>query len=229
MSGTWENIWKCWISQRNKTKPPVYWEIRKQVSFHMYRSFGIIHVKRYVRLYLVFVLYYIIFVIDGSSFLKVIDEQNTLHILKYGGQNLDVCVFSYFGRLLLAAVHSADCWFDSRVKWWIHVSSIVTYLCKKFFLLRWNSYKQRSESSTRCCFLSTESKCCTHFENSFLIEKSSCKLVNTLPSDIFNSSAVTHNFNLQLAKTSEWSFLVFFRTTAEFAQVRHHLCLFDHI
>ena len=27
----------------------------KQVSFHMYKSFGIIHVKCYVRLYLVFV------------------------------------------------------------------------------------------------------------------------------------------------------------------------------
>ena len=28
---------------------------QQQVSFHMYRSFGIIHVKCYVRLYLVFV------------------------------------------------------------------------------------------------------------------------------------------------------------------------------
>ena len=28
---------------------------QRQVSFHMYRSFGIIHVKCYVRMYLVFV------------------------------------------------------------------------------------------------------------------------------------------------------------------------------
>ena len=31
---------------------------------------------------------YIIFALDGFSFLKVIDEQNTLHILKYGVQKL---------------------------------------------------------------------------------------------------------------------------------------------
>ena len=44
-----------------------------------------------------------IFVIDGSSFFKVINEQNTLHIPKYGGQNLaDVCVFGHFGLQLTA-------------------------------------------------------------------------------------------------------------------------------
>ena len=43
---------------------------------------------------------------------------------------------SRFGELSPAAVHSADCRFDSGVKWWImNVSSIVTYLCKKLFLL----------------------------------------------------------------------------------------------
>ena len=49
----------------------------------------------------------------------------------------DVCIFGHFRRLSPAAVHSADCQFDSRVKWWIHVSSIVTYLCKNSFVLRW--------------------------------------------------------------------------------------------
>ena len=49
----------------------------------------------------------------------------------------DVCVFARFGWLLPTAVHSADCRFDSVVKWWIHVSSIVTYLRKISFLLRW--------------------------------------------------------------------------------------------
>ena len=29
-----------------------------------------------------------------------------------------------------AADHSANCQFDSGMKWWIHVSSIITYLCK---------------------------------------------------------------------------------------------------
>ena len=42
-----------------------------------------------------------------------------------------------FGWLSPAAVHSADCQFDSGVKWWIHVSTIVTYLCKNSFLLCW--------------------------------------------------------------------------------------------
>ena len=87
----------------------------------------------------------------------------------------DGCVFGHFGRLSLAAVHSADCQFDSRVKWWIHVSSIVTYLCKNSFLLHWNSCKQCSELLTRCCFWLTVSKHCTCFEHSFLIEKCSCK------------------------------------------------------
>ena len=59
----------------------------------------------------------------------------------------------------------------------------------------WNSCKQRSESST-CCFWSTVSKHGIHFEHSFLIDKCSCKIVNTLPSNIFNSSAITRNFNL---------------------------------
>ena len=45
---------------------------------------------------------------------------------------VDVCVFSGFGRLSPAAVHLADWRFDSGVKLWIHVSSIVTYLRESF-------------------------------------------------------------------------------------------------
>ena len=74
------------------------------------------------------------------------------------------------------------------------------------FLLRWNSCKQRSVSSTRCCFWSTVSKLGTHF----FIDKCSCKTMNTLPSDIFNSSAILHNFNWRSAKTSLWSFFCVF-------------------
>ena len=39
-----------------------------------------------------------------------------------------------FGQVLPAAVHSADCRFDSGVKWWIQVQYIVTYLHKNSFL-----------------------------------------------------------------------------------------------
>ena len=149
---------------------------------------------------------------------KVIDEQNTLYIPKYGGQNLCLLMFaSLFSLDGFFDIHSANCRFDSWVKWWIHVSSIVTYLCKTPFLLRWNSCKQRSESSIRC-FWSTLSKRGTHFEHSFLIEEWSCKTVNTLPSDIFNSSAISCNWNLRSARTSLWSFLVFSGTTAEFGR-----------
>ena len=65
------------------------------------------------------------------------------------------------------------------------------------------------------------SKCNTHFEHSFLIDKCSCKMVNTPPSDIFNSSAISSNSNLRLAKTSLLSFLVFSRETAKFGQPEH--------
>ena len=58
----------------------------------------------------------------------------------------------------------------------------------------------------------------THFENSFLNDKCSCKMVNTLPSDIFNSSAISRNFNVRSAKTSLWNFLLFSTTTAEFGR-----------
>ena len=128
----------------------------------------------------------------------------------------DVCIFGRFGRLSPGTVHSADCRFDSGVKWLIYVLSIVTYLRKNSSLLRWNSCKQRSESSTRCCFWSSVSKRGIYFEHSFLIDKCSWKMVNTLPSDIFNSSSISCNFNLRSAKTNLSSFLVFSGTTADF-------------
>ena len=48
----------------------------------------------------------------------------------------------------------------------------------------------------------TVSKHGNHFEHSFLVNKSSCKLVTTLSFDIFNSSAISCNFNLRLVKMS---------------------------
>ena len=130
----------------------------------------------------------------------------------------DVCVFGRFRRLSLTAVHSNCSQFDSEMNGCIHVSTIVTYLRKNSFLLRWNSCKQRSESSARCCFWSTVSKHGTDFEYSFLIDNSSCKMVHTLPCNIFYSSAITSNFNLRSAQTSLWSSLEFSGTTAEFEQ-----------
>ena len=64
-----------------------------------------------------------------------------------------------------------------------------------------------SESLIRCCFWSTVSKCGTHFEHSFLIDKCSCKIVNMLPSYIFNSFTISRNFNL---RSSQNEFVEFF-------------------
>ena len=137
----------------------------------------------------------------------------------------DVCIFGHFGQLSLAAVH----WCDSGVKRWIHISSIVTYLCKNSFLLHWNSCRQCSESLICCCFWLTASKRGTHFKHNFLIDKCSCEMVNTLPSDTFNSSAVSSNFNLQLAKMSLWSFWCFLGQLLDLGEqsIQHHLCWYD--
>ena len=75
--------------------------------------------------------------------------------------------------------------------------------------------KQRSESSTRCCFWLTVSKRGTHFEQRFLMLKYSFKMVNTLPSDIFKVSAISRNFNLRSVKTILWTFFMFSGTTAK--------------
>ena len=89
--------------------------------------------------------------------------------------------------------------------------------CKNSFLLHWISCKQCSESSS-CCFWLTVGKRGTHFVHNFLIDKCSSKMVNTLPSDIFNISAISCNFNLQSAKTGLWGFLQFSGITAEFGR-----------
>ena len=167
----------------------------------------------------------------GSSFLKVIDEQNTLRFPKYGGQNY-ACWY-----LILWLLWTPFSWccplndsrFNSGVTWWIDVSSIVTCLRKNSFLLHWNSCKQCSKLSTRCCFWSTVSERDTHFEHSFLIDKCLCKIVNTLPSDIFISSAISRNFNLRSSKTSLWSCWCFPGQLPNLSDlsVQYHLCLYD--
>ena len=110
-------------------------------------------------------------------------------------------MFVRFGRLSPADIHSADSRFDSGVKWCIHVLSIFIYLRKRSFLLRWNSCKQRFKSSTRCCFWSTVSEYAPTLKSAC-----SCKMVDTLSSDIFKASDFSRNSNLWSVKTSLWSF-----------------------
>ena len=123
---------------------------------------------------------------------------------------VDVCVFGHFGWLSPAAVHSANCRFDSGVKWWIYVSSIVTYLRKKSFF---GALKQLQIMHSIVDALL--------FFMNFPIDKCSCKMLITQPSDILSSSAISRNFNLRSVKTSSWSFLVFSGTTAEFGWPEH--------
>ena len=44
----------------------------------------------------------------------------------------------------------------------------------------------------------------TYFQNNLRIPNDSCIVVNTLPSDIFNVSAISHNFNVRSPKTDCW-------------------------
>ena len=131
---------------------------------------------------------------------------------------VDVCIFGRFGWLSPAAVHSADCQFDSRVKWWIYASLIVIYLCKNF-LLHWNCCKKNALNHWYLVF-DWLSQYCTDFEHGFFIDKCSYKIVNTLPSDIINFSTISSNFSLRLAKTS-LEFFMFSRTTAKFGWPEH--------
>ena len=55
-----------------------------------------------------------------------------------------------------------------------------------------------------------------HFKNDLLNPKDSCKIVNTLFSDIFKVSAISRNFNLRSSKTILWVFVMFPGTTADF-------------
>ena len=81
-----------------------------------------------------------------------------------------------------------------------------------------NQSKQRSESSTCCCFWSGVSKRGVHLENNLRIPKDSCKIVNTLPFYNFKMSAISRILNLRSPKTILWTFVMFRGTTADFGR-----------
>ena len=114
----------------------------------------------------------------------------------------DVCVFGHFEWLSPAGVHSADCRFDSEVKWWIHVSSIVRYVHKTPF---------------RCVETVVNNAL-----NRWLVVVFDRLWANTAPTvttafsltnvhDIFYSSAISRNFNSRSAKTNFVEFFGVFR------------------
>ena len=63
----------------------------------------------------------------------------------------------------------------------------------------------------------------------FTLTNVSAKWWIHLPSDIFNISAILCFFNLQSAKTSLWSFLVFQLPNLGYLSVQHHLCLYNRV
>ena len=80
------------------------------------------------------------------------------------------------------------------------------YRRKISFLLRVNSFKQRSESWIRCCFCSNVSQRGTHLEYNFFILKFSCTTFNPVPFDIFRMSAISCNFTF---RSNEMIFRIF--------------------
>ena len=80
---------------------------------------------------------------------------------------------------------------------------------QKSFLLRVNSFKQRSESWIHCCFCSTVSKRGTHLEYNFFILQFSYTTLNTVPFDIFRMSAISCNFTFRSDKMIFRIFCVF--------------------
>ena len=102
------------------------------------------------------------------------------------------------------------------LEWWIHVSSIVTCSYKK--LLFSGVETVGNNALNHWCvaiFDQLWANTVPTFNTAFSLTNVHAKMMNTLPSDIFNSSAISCNFNLQSVKMSLWSFLVFSRTTAE--------------
>ena len=168
---------------------------------------------------------YIIFAIDGSSFLKIINEPCTSQNTEAKTLPADVCVFGRFGQLSTDAVHSMDCWFVSRVKCWIHISSIVTYLRKSSFLLHWNTFKQRSESSTHCCFWSTVIKSASNLNTAFSFSNVHAKWwIHCLL--ISSAALLSHTTSIY-----DWLKRVFLGQLPNIGalSIQHHLCLYDRV
>ena len=155
---------------------------------------------------------YIVFAIDGSSFLKIIDALNIFRFPKYGGQNF-ACWYLRLWSLWTAftcccPLSWLPIWPRSEV---VGPCFIHCHIFTQKLLIVTLKLLQRTLWIVDALLLLTMSKRGTLFKQSFLIDKCSCKIVNTLLSDTFNSSAISRNCNLRSAKTSLWSFFGVFQ------------------
>ena len=122
----------------------------------------------------------------------------------------DVCIFGRFGQRSTAAVLSADCRFDS----WIHDLLLHIY-AKTLFLLRWNSYKQRSELSTGCCF------CFANVAKWWI----NCPLISSTP---LLSDATSIDNQPKCVRGGFWCFPRELPNLRDL-NVQHNLCLYDYV
>ena len=140
--------------------------------------------------------------------------KNTLRIPKYGSQNLVcwcLCLWSLWAAFISGySLSWLLIWLRSEV---VDLCFIYCHiLTQTILLLRLNSCKQLSKSLRRCCFWSAMSKRGTFFELGFLIDRCSCKIVNTMPFNIF-TPLLSHTTSIY--DRPWWSFLFFSSTTAD--------------
>ena len=161
--------------------------------------------------------------------LKVIDEQNTLRIPKYGGQ-IPVCWCLRLWSLWTAFICCCPLWW---LPIW-HQSEVVDpnfihchiFTQKTLFCCN-ETVANNALNSRRVVFDQL-------WANAHLLWtqlshwQMFMQMVNTPHSDIFDSSAISCNFNLRKDKTSLLSFFVFSGTTTDLC-VQHHLCLYDRV
>ena len=131
----------------------------------------------------------------------------------------DACIFGHFGWLSPAAVHSADCRFDSGVKWWIHDSSIVTYLLKTSFC--WIETVANNALNRRHIVVDWLWANVTPTWNTiFLLTNVHAKWwMHCLL--ISSTLLLSHTTSIYDRPKQIWSFLVFSGTTAEFGRSKH--------
>ena len=129
----------------------------------------------------------------------------------------DICVLDHFGQLSPAAVHTADCRFDSRVKWWICFIHCHIFMQKLFFVAL--KQLQTAPWIIDALFFDQVSKHGSHFEHSFLITNVHAKWgIHCL---LISSTLLSHATSIYDRSKWVWSFLVFSETITEFGQPDH--------
>ena len=170
-----------------------------------------------------------IFTIDGSSFLKVIDEK-----IPCTSQNMEAktCLLMFASLVTLDDFHqllSTQLTANLTLEW--SGGSVFLPLLHNYAKSPFCRVKTISNNALNQCvavFDRLWANAAPALNTAFSLTNVHAKMVNTLPSDTFNSSAISYNFNLRLAKTSLWSFPGQLLNLGDL-NIRHYLCLNDRI